>query len=124
MYLLQKNTRHCQNTSRKYTDVSVGGCSVYVLFKHKKNINRSISFFFRSRNLLILLGRDFIMSDAKSMLMGSNLFHALEAVLNIRKTCPYDVYPLELHFYITKLEYAVVYLFFLFLLQNIDCGYS
>ena len=32
--------------------------------------------------------------------------------------------PLKLHFYIAKLRYAGVYLFFLFLLQNIDCGYS
>ena len=37
----------------------------------------------------------------------------------IRKT-----YPLEPHFYIVKLGYAGVYLFFLFLLQNIDCGHS
>ena len=32
--------------------------------------------------------------------------------------------PLKPHFYIAKLGYAGVYLFFLFLLQNIDCGYS
>ena len=32
--------------------------------------------------------------------------------------------PLLPHFYIVKLGYAGVYLFFLFLLQNIDCGYS
>ena len=42
----------------------------------------------------------------------------------ITKTCPCNVYPLEPHFYIAKLGYAGVYLFFLFLLQNIDCGYS
>ena len=42
----------------------------------------------------------------------------------IRKTCPCNVYPLKPHFYIVKLGYAGVYLFFLFLLQNIDCGYS
>ena len=42
----------------------------------------------------------------------------------IRKTCPCNVYPLEPHVYIAKLGYAGVYLFFLFLLQNIDCGYS
>ena len=42
----------------------------------------------------------------------------------IRKTCPCNVYPPEPHFYIAKLGYAGVYLFFLFLLQNIDCGYS
>ena len=42
----------------------------------------------------------------------------------ITKLCPCNVYPLEPHFYITKLGYVGVYLFFLFLLQNIDCGYS
>ena len=35
-----------------------------------------------------------------------------------------NVYPLKSHFYIAKLGYTGVYLFFLFLLQNIDCGYS
>ena len=44
--------------------------------------------------------------------------------LNIMKTCPCNVYPPEPHFYIAKLGYAGVYLFFLFLLQNIDYGYS
>ena len=43
---------------------------------------------------------------------------------NITKACPYNVYPLEPHFYIAKLGYAGVYLFFLFLIQNKDCGYS
>ena len=42
----------------------------------------------------------------------------------IRKTCPCNVYPLKPHFYIVKFGYAEVYLFFLFLHQNIDCGYS
>ena len=32
--------------------------------------------------------------------------------------------PLNSTFYIAKLGYAGVYLFFLFLLQNIDSGYS
>ena len=41
----------------------------------------------------------------------------------IMKMCLCNVYPLEPHFYIAKLGYAGVYLFFLFLLQNIDCGY-
>ena len=44
--------------------------------------------------------------------------------LFITKTCPGNVYPLEPHFYIAKLGYAGVHLVFLFLLQNIDCGYS
>ena len=43
--------------------------------------------------------------------------------VNIRKTCPCDKYAPEPHFYIVKLGYAGVYLIFLFLLQNIDCGY-
>ena len=38
----------------------------------------------------------------------------------IRKTCPCNIYPLKPHFYIVKLGYEGVYLFFLFLLQNID----
>ena len=45
-------------------------------------------------------------------------------LLNITKTCPCNVYPLEPHFYNAKLGYAGLYIFFLFLLQNIDCGYS
>ena len=45
-------------------------------------------------------------------------------IICIRKTCPCNIYPLKPHFYIEKLGYAGVYLFFLFLLQNIDCGYS
>ena len=31
-----------------------------------------------------------------------------------------NIYPLKPHFHVEKLEYAGVYLFFLFLLQNID----
>ena len=41
----------------------------------------------------------------------------------ITKACPYNIYPFEPHFYIAKRGYTGVYLF-LFLLQNIDCGYS
>ena len=44
--------------------------------------------------------------------------------MDIRKTCSCNVYPLKPHFYIAKLGYAGVYLYCLFLLQNIDCGYS
>ena len=42
----------------------------------------------------------------------------------IMKTCPCNVYPLKPQFYREKLGFAGVYLFSLFLLQNIDCGYS
>ena len=41
----------------------------------------------------------------------------------IRKACPCNVYPLEPHFYIAIPIFAGVYLFFIFLLENIDCGY-
>ena len=44
--------------------------------------------------------------------------------LIMRKTCPCNIYPLEPHFYTAKLRYVGVYLFVLFLLQNIKCGYS
>ena len=43
---------------------------------------------------------------------------------SIKKTCPCKIYPLQPHFYIVKLGFTGVCLFFLFLLQNIDCGYS
>ena len=43
------------------------------------------------------------------------------SLVYIRKTCPCNVYPLESHLYIAKVGFAEVYLFFLFLLQNIDC---
>ena len=42
----------------------------------------------------------------------------------IRITCLCYVYLLIPHFYVAKLGYTRVYLFFLFLLQNLDCGYS
>ena len=45
----------------------------------------------------------------------------LGCLIIIRKTCPCNIYPHKPHFYIVKLGYAGVYLF---LLQNIDCGYS
>ena len=48
----------------------------------------------------------------------------MPGLVHIRKTRPCNVYPPEPHFYIVKVGYAGVYLFFLFLLQNIDCGYS
>ena len=43
---------------------------------------------------------------------------------SIRITCPCIEHPLTPHFYIVKLGFTRVYIFFLFLLQNIDCGYS
>ena len=42
----------------------------------------------------------------------------------ITKTCLCNVDPLKPHFYIVKLGFTEYTLFFLFLLKNIDCGYS
>ena len=42
--------------------------------------------------------------------------------LIIRITCPFVLYPLTPHFYIDKVGFTRVYIFFLFLLQNIDCA--
>ena len=42
----------------------------------------------------------------------------------ITKTCLYNFDPLKPHFYIEKLGFTGCTLFFLFLLKNIDCGYS
>ena len=42
----------------------------------------------------------------------------------IMKTCPCNEYPLTPNFYIVKLGFIGVYIIFVVLLQNIDCGYS
>ena len=42
----------------------------------------------------------------------------------IMKTCPCHVDPFTPHFYIVKLGFTGVHILFLFLVQNIDCGYS
>ena len=44
--------------------------------------------------------------------------------LSITKTRLYNVDPLKPHFYIIKLGFTGYTIFFLFLLKNIDCGYS
>ena len=40
------------------------------------------------------------------------------------KTYLYNIDPHKPHFYIVKLGFTGVYIIFLFLLKNIDCGYS
>ena len=40
----------------------------------------------------------------------------------ITKTCLYNFDPLKPHFYIVKLGFTGVYIIFLILLKNIDCG--
>ena len=52
----------------------------------------------------------------------SSVSHDVLKIVRVdKKACPCDVYPLIPHFYITKLGFAGVYLFFF---QNKDCGYS
>ena len=43
---------------------------------------------------------------------------------HIMKTCLYNFDPLKPHFYIVKLGFTGVYIIFLFLLKNIECGYT
>ena len=43
---------------------------------------------------------------------------------HITKTYLYNVDPLKPHFYIVKLGFTGVYIISLFLLKNVDCGYS
>ena len=45
-------------------------------------------------------------------------------VLFITKTRLYNFDPLKPHFYIVKLGFTGVYIIFLILVENIDCGYS
>ena len=58
--------------------------------------------------------------DVSEMEM-ANITYQIQLI--IRKTYPCNEYPLKPHLYIVKLGYAGVYLFSLFLVQNIDCGY-
>ena len=56
--------------------------------------------------------------------MSHFILKKIQFLLDIMKTCQCNCIPLEPHFYIAKLGYVGVYLFFLYLLRNIDCGYS
>ena len=48
----------------------------------------------------------------------------INTFLFITKICLYNADPLKPHFYIVKLGFTGVYIIFLLLLKNIDCGYS
>ena len=50
--------------------------------------------------------------------------HEQRRTATITKTRLYEFDPLKTHFYIAKLGFTGYTLFFLFLLKNIDCGYS
>ena len=56
---------------------------------------------------------------------GQNIiYHQFKAAHYITKTCLYNFYPLKPQFYIVNLGFTGVYIIFLFLLKNIDSGYS
>ena len=41
----------------------------------------------------------------------------------VTKTCLYNADPLKFHFYVVRLGFTGVYIIFLFLRKNVDCGY-
>ena len=51
-------------------------------------------------------------------------FNDIVDIIKVTKTCLYKFDPLQPHFYIVKLGFTGVYIIFLILLNNIDCGYS
>ena len=53
-----------------------------------------------------------------------NTQHAAYKFQNNMKACLNNFDPLKPHFYIVKLGFTGVYIIFLFLLKNKDCGYS
>ena len=53
-----------------------------------------------------------------------SVVRAQNVYLFIMKTRLYNADPLKPHFYIVKLGLTGVYIIFLILLNNIDCGYS
>ena len=57
----------------------------------------------------------------KTAMVKTRLF--INQSYHIRITCPCNEHPHTPHIYIEKVGFTRVYIFFLFLLQNIDCGY-
>ena len=68
---------------------------------------------------MLVVGKDFGVH-----LMGLVQSGAILKNTHIMKTSPCNVYPLTPPLYIVKLGFTGVYIIFLFLLQNINCGYS
>ena len=62
--------------------------------------------------------------DIPRFLVKPGLVPGLDPDIIIKIIFPCDLYPLTPHFYLVKLGFTGVYIIFLFLLLNIDCGYS
>ena len=71
--------------------------------------------FFNSRHQTLQFGENFI--KIGQQLKKTSMF-------NITKTYIYNFAPLKPHFYTVKLGFTGVYIIFLILLKNTDCGYS
>ena len=71
--------------------------------------------------LVCLLVLERVGSDQERLDAIVKLVCLLGLIIRITFSC--NIYPLTPHFYMAKLGYTGVYLFFLFLLQNIDYGY-
>ena len=71
---------------------------------------------------LFFPNRSFLWNLRGALLRDCDFF--LGIITNITRTRQYNFDPLKPHFYIVKLGFTGVYIFFLFLLKNIDCGYS
>ena len=65
--------------------------------------------------------RDTTTGSLMDMFKFSDKYHSSRC---ITKTYLYNFDPLNPHFYIVKLGFTGVYIIFLILLKNIDCGYS
>ena len=73
-------------------------------------------------NIMVVIAKDTFSFDTAHHMI-SVLFQSIYDRIhqeNLSVSCIH----LEPHFHIAKLGYGGVHLFFLFLLQNIDCGYS
>ena len=69
-------------------------------------------------------GRSTSVSTQSTQRISIDYFKWFPGKTFIRKTSMKCIYPCKPHFYIEKLGFAGVYLIFLFLIQNIHCGYS
>ena len=68
----------------------------------------------------------FLLSGCKCLSFPSDCIGSCSPIyfVFITKTHLYNFDPLKPHFYIVKLGFTGVYIIFLILLKNIDCGYS
>ena len=64
-----------------------------------------------------------LIQSTNTKLSTANKYFDETPIKTLKKTSCIE-YPAKSHFYVVKLGYAGIYLLFLFLLQNIDCGYS